>query len=130
MKSLYLDENRGKIGFFRDPPGKKILKLEAAKIFFRYSCYGFLLCALVLPCALPAQRPELPVLSRVDQVLELTPQQAKLGYPVHLEGVVTVSERSPRLFYVQDETGGIYVDLHGRRTEPLPGARVEIWERT
>ena len=106
------------------------MKLEAAKIVLRYSCHGFLLCALVLPRALQAQRPELPVLSRVDHVLELTPQQAKLGYPVHLQGVVTVSDRRPRLFYVQDETGGIYVDLHGRRTEPLPGDRVEIWGTT
>ena len=49
---------------------------------------------------------------------------------MHLQGVVTVSDRRPRLFYVQDETGGIYVDLHGRRTELLPGDRVEIFGTT
>ena len=49
---------------------------------------------------------------------------------MHLQGVVTVSDRRPRLFYVQDDTGGIYVDLHGRRTEPLPGDRVEIFGTT
>ena len=90
----------------------------------------FLCCTFGAPVVLPAQRPDLPLLTRVEQVAELTPQQAKLRYPVHLQGVVTVSDRSPRLFYVQDDTGGIYVDLHGRRTEPLPGDRVEIFGTT
>ncbi len=66
-------------------------------------------------------------LLELSKFSELTPQKAKLGYPVHLQGVVTVSDRRPRLFYVQDETGGIYVELHGRKSEPLPGERVEIF---
>ena len=102
------------------------MKLEAAKIILRYGCHGFLLCGGVLSGVLPAQRPELPILTRVEQVAELTPQQAKLGYPVHFQGVVTVSDRRPRLFYVQDDTGGIYVDLHGQKTELVLGDRVEI----
>ena len=84
-------------------------------------------CTFGTPGVLLAQRSVLPLLTGVEQVSELTPQKAKLGYPVHLQGVVTVSDRRPRLFYVQDETGGIYVDLHGHKSEPLPGDRVEIF---
>ncbi|HEX2523244.1 MAG TPA: hypothetical protein VHP35_14060, partial [Terriglobia bacterium] len=89
---------------------------------------AFLVCStFATPGVLLAQRPVLPLLTRVEQVSELTPREAKVGYPVHLQGVVTVSDRRPRLFYIQDETGGIYVDLHGRKSEPLLGDRVEIF---
>ncbi len=129
MQSIYLDEKRANAGFVSECSSKEIILItEIAKILLRYSWTALSCTALSsLPRVLPAQRPVLPVLTRVDQVSELTPQKAKLGYPVHLQGVVTVSDRRPRLFYVQDETGGIYVDLHGRNSEPLPGDRVEIF---
>lgn len=80
------------------------------------------------PCL--AQALDLPVLTRVEQITELTPQQARRGYPVHLQGIVTVYDLNARLLYVQDDTGGIYIDPHGRRLELQPADRVEIYGST
>jgi signal transduction histidine kinase len=51
----------------------------------------------------------LPTLTHADQIRSLTPEQASLGYPVHLRGVVTMDAPSPD-FFVQDATAGIYVE--------------------
>ena len=89
-----------------------------------------LLSAFVIPGTSSAQQRDLPVLTRVKQITELTPEQAKRGYPVHLEGTVTVYERGQRLFFIQDDTGGIYIDPHGRRLELFPADRVEVFGTT
>jgi signal transduction histidine kinase len=51
----------------------------------------------------------LPTLTHADQIRSLTPEQASLGYPVHLRGVITMDAPSPD-FFVQDATAGIYVE--------------------
>lgn len=51
----------------------------------------------------------LPVLTSVDQLRRLTPDQAQLGYPVRIRGVITDDIPKPD-FFVQDETAGIYVE--------------------
>ena len=53
----------------------------------------------------------LPLLTRAEQVRQLSADQAERGYPVRLRGVVTYFDsESPDLF-VQDSTAGIWVDL-------------------
>ena len=66
---------------------------------------------LVLSTALWAENPDrtLPVLTHADQVRRLSPEQAALGYPVRVRGVITDDVPSPDLF-VQDSTAGIYVE--------------------
>jgi signal transduction histidine kinase len=55
----------------------------------------------------------LPTLVSARQVHQLTTQQAALAYPVQVRGVITyVAEDAGHLF-VQDETGGIFVEIHG-----------------
>src|SRR3954451_19769837 len=52
----------------------------------------------------------LPILTSTAQVHRLTGKQARGGYPIHLRAVVTYFDAlSPDLF-VQDETGGIFID--------------------
>ena len=51
----------------------------------------------------------LPVLTHADQVRQLTPEQAALGYPVRLRGVVTDDVPAPD-FFVQDSTAGVYIE--------------------
>ena len=51
----------------------------------------------------------LPVLTHADQVRRLSPEEAALGYPVRIRGVVTDDVPSPD-FFVQDATAGIYVE--------------------
>lgn len=50
-----------------------------------------------------------PVLTRADQIRDLTPEQAALGYPVRVRGVITMDAPAPD-FFVQDKTAGIFVE--------------------
>lgn len=52
---------------------------------------------------------KLPLIASVDQLRRLTPDQAQLGYPVRIRGVITDDIPKPD-FFVQDETAGIYVE--------------------
>ncbi len=58
------------------------------------------------------QRPSLPALTRVEQIRRLSPNEAKLGYPVRLRAVVTYFDGYELV--VQDPTGGIYVNCGDR----------------
>ncbi len=51
----------------------------------------------------------LPLLTHADQIRRLSPEEAALGYPVKLRGVITDDVPSPD-FFVQDATAGIYVE--------------------
>ncbi len=56
----------------------------------------------------PAAKP-LPTLTHVDQIRSLSPEQASLGYPVLVRGVITMDAPAPDII-VQDATAGIYVE--------------------
>src|SRR5512142_1616247 len=64
---------------------------------------------------------KLPLLTAVQQIHQLTVNQAKLGYPVHLRAVVTYFDDSEPDLFVQDSTGGIWVDLVGTKLTASPG---------
>ncbi|HEV2493064.1 MAG TPA: ATP-binding protein [Terriglobia bacterium] len=52
-----------------------------------------------------------PLLTRVEQIRNLSVKEAQRGYPIHLRAVVTYfDQREPDLF-VQDSSAGIWVDL-------------------
>ena len=51
----------------------------------------------------------LPLLTHADQVRHLSSDEAALGYPVRIRGVITDDIPSPD-FFVQDSTAGIYVE--------------------
>jgi signal transduction histidine kinase len=57
----------------------------------------------------PAAAKPLPILTHVDQIRSLSPEQASLGYPVLVRGVITMDAPAPD-FFVQDATAGIYVE--------------------
>jgi len=66
------------------------------------------------------------ILTKVDQVRKLSPEQAAQGYPVRVRGVVTGDVPSPD-FFVQDATAGVYVE--GNQSHLFPhrlGDLVEI----
>jgi signal transduction histidine kinase len=58
---------------------------------------------------LPSPAKPLPTLTHADQVRRLSPEQASLGYPVLVRGVITMDAPAPD-FFVQDGTAGIYVE--------------------
>jgi signal transduction histidine kinase len=91
---------------------RKFASSWAAALFFA-------LCGLALSGTVSAQtlpRP-LPLLTHAGQVRELTPDQAALGYPVRVQGVVTDDVPSPD-FFVQDGRAGVYVE--GSRPVTFP----------
>lgn len=77
-------------------------------------------CLLVLLLTSPAWAASdhpLPVLTHADQVRQLSPEQAALGYPVRVRGVVTDDVPAPD-FFVQDSTAGVYVE--GAKSSSFP----------
>ena len=50
----------------------------------------------------------LPILTTIRQVHVLTPEQAAMGYPIRIQGVVTYYDPHWHHFFVQDSTAGIY----------------------
>src|SRR5579871_648036 len=66
---------------------------------------------LILSVVVSAQTPDrtLPLLIHADQVRQLKPEQATLGYPVRVRGVVTNDVPAPD-FFVQDSSAGVYVE--------------------
>ncbi len=89
-------------------------------------------CGGILCLPAPAQTAELPTLTTVREVRQLTPDEAARGYPVRLRGVITYCSNGQPLRFLQDETGGTYFSGPGRevigenREELEPGMEVEV----
>jgi hypothetical protein len=75
--------------------------------------------------AAPNQTPSLPVITTVEAVRELTPEQANRKLPVRLSGVVTFFFNGTS-FFVQDETAGIFVGGGKVAPQLAPGDLVLI----
>jgi signal transduction histidine kinase len=86
----------------------------------------------VAPAAIPASPtaiagPGLPLLTRVDQVKRLSPEEAGKRYPVRVRGTVNLYSVREQTLFLQDSTGGIYVILLGSTVPRLSqGTQVEI----
>jgi len=71
--------------------------------------------SIALVCALsgrvwaqPSAKP-LVTLTHAEQIRRLSPEQAALGYPVRVRGVITMDAPAPD-FFIQDATAGIYAE--------------------
>ena len=80
-----------------------------------------------LGAALPTENSAL-VLTNVEQVLSLSPEQADSNAPVRIRGMVTYY--GPGLLFVQDETAGIFVYHIGERLGFRTGQYVEVKGQT
>jgi signal transduction histidine kinase len=80
----------------------RVFELAAVALWFAYSLGGA--AAWAQPTA-----KALPTLTHADQIRRLSPEQATLGYPVRVRGVITMDAPAPD-FFVQDATAGIYVE--------------------
>jgi len=84
------------------------------------------LAVALSPIAAFAQT-NLTVLTTALRVHQLTGDQAALPYPVHLQAVVTFCDESIGQLFVQDDTGGIFVEIQGDYGFRLqPGQKLEI----
>ncbi|MGA2244642.1 MAG: PAS domain S-box protein [Verrucomicrobiota bacterium] len=68
------------------------------------------------------------LLVRVAQVMDLTPQEAAQRHAVRANGVLTFYDPAYSLYFLQDESGGIYLDLSYAKQEGdlQAGERVEV----
>jgi len=74
----------------------------------------------------PSAPSSLPLLTHIEEVRRLTPDQAKLGYPVRLRAVVTYYGGQGWEFFIQDSTGGIYIQGPEGDYQVQAGQEVEI----
>jgi len=51
----------------------------------------------------------LPTLTTAESVRELSSEEARRGYPIEVEGVVTYADSARQALFVQDETAGIFL---------------------
>ncbi len=87
---------------------------------------GAIIPVLLTHCLLHAAQPSEEVLTNASDILSLSTGQASLGKAVRLDGIVTAAEPEWNgQFYVQDGTGGIFVNNLGGG-QPEPGDRVEV----
>ena len=65
----------------------------------------------------------LQLLTKVVQVRSLSVTEALRAHPVRVTGVVIFSDPQNSNYFVQDNTGGIYVDIKRKPFDPLPKVR-------
>jgi signal transduction histidine kinase len=75
---------------------------------------------------------KLPVLTTAAQVHELSREEAQLGYPVKIHGIITCVLPERQAFTIQDATRGIYVvdSSESRSVSPKIGEYLEVEGKT
>ena len=97
----------------------------AARVFLLAGATLLVHALNVQALAQPSAKP-LPTLTHAEEIRRLTPEQAALGYPVRVRGVITMDAPAPD-FFVQDSTAGIYVEGSATpRFSHLLGQQVEL----
>lgn len=74
----------------------------------------------------PFSPASLPLITTVEQLRRLSPEEAARGMPVRLRGVITYHEPSNYLTFIQDKTAGAYVGVD-RGTDRSSGLKVGQW---
>jgi signal transduction histidine kinase len=86
-----------------------LIKRLAAKL----SLVPSLALAFSLPLAGAPAQIDPTLLTTAKQVHQLTIEQAALRYPVRVRAAVTFVDEALEQLFVQDETGGIFIEIHG-----------------
>jgi len=83
------------------------------------------LAALSFTGALGAAPANLKVIDRISRIRLLPPTESAHGYPVHVRGIVTYSDPAAADLFVQDASGGIYID-QPKRTDLRRGQIIDV----
>jgi signal transduction histidine kinase len=70
----------------------------------------------------PAVDRSLPELTKIAQIRNLSASEAARGYPVKVRGVITYADGEHVNLFVQDGSGGIFVDTNEKKLKPFPEA--------
>ena len=111
--------------------------VTAARLWHWWSAAGSMALLVGMPCGMaeaPSPTGDLPLLTNVAQVKSLSAQQAAVGYPVRVRGLVTYYQSDEWRAFVQDGSGGIYVvpgdPVKGTELKMKPGQLVEVVGRS
>lgn len=83
----------------------------------------------IMAAEVPADTGLHPTLTSIQEIRNLTPEQAALGYPVTVQAVVTFAKPSYATLFIHDGTGGIFVEQTPGKddaTGPKIGDRLEV----
>lgn len=70
--------------------------------------------------------PNPPLLTQIDQIRRLLPEDYNRSYPVQIEGVVTVCDTSWKLLFINDDSGGLFVDGNTPGVTLQSGQKVRV----
>jgi PAS domain S-box-containing protein len=87
---------------------------------------GRLFAFLAVFGALQLHAQALSPLTSAKQVRSLSAVEANKGYPVHLRGIVTYFDSAGTEFFIQDSSGGIWIDWRPRSIEPRWGEVLDL----
>lgn len=93
------------------------------------SCVLLLFCLTAQAAEPTAPAPdERRVLHSINEVYALSKEQAKLGYPIDFEAVVTYIDTDWGMLFIEDRSGFSFINLHGSDTKTnFPaGSRVQV----
>lgn len=79
------------------------------RVFGLATIFALLVHALSTNSRAQVPTKPLPILTHAEQIRRLSPEQAALGYPVRVRGVITMDAPAPH-FFVQDATAGIFTE--------------------
>jgi PAS domain S-box-containing protein len=88
--------------------------------------WAFCLCVAAQPDAKQSEKATLPELTEIQQILQLPQAEAEHAYPVRLQGVVTCCDHRAGLWFLQDNSGGIYLYVQTPRPDIKWGQRVNV----
>jgi signal transduction histidine kinase len=63
---------------------------------------------------------------KVSQIRALSPEEGRRGYPVHIQGVVTYFDSAGPDMFVQDGTGGVWVEWLKGLPVAVPGQWIDL----
>ncbi len=86
----------------------------------------FLVLSAALFCTFALAQNQHPTLRTVREVNQISNIEARNAYHVQLEGVATYFDPEWGLLFVADDTGSIYVNIHGLNYTIPAGSRVHI----
>jgi signal transduction histidine kinase/ActR/RegA family two-component response regulator len=69
---------------------------------------------------------KLRTITGLAEIHSLAPEEAKRGYPVHLQAVVTYFEPTSPDFFIEDKTGGIWVRWTKDLPQPKSGQLIDL----
>ena len=77
-----------------------------------------------------AEGKKLPVLTSIGQIRRLSTAEAQLAYPVHVRAVVTYFDRPAGNFFVEDPSGGVWINLVDSELSATAGEVLDLYGRT